>query len=93
MIVPVYSAGVMIVSFSIGSSMWSMNWGSGMSEGLSTGKLSPFVRWAMYSTEGAVAISESPNSRSRRSRTMSMCNRPKNPQRKPKPSAALVSGS
>ena len=39
MIVPVYSAGVMIVSFSIGSSMWSMYCGSGMAEGLSTARL------------------------------------------------------
>ena len=41
MIVPVYSAGVMMVACSTGSSMWSMFCGAGSSEGLSTRELGP----------------------------------------------------
>ena len=40
-----------------------------------------------YSTDGAVAIRVRSNSRSRRSRTISMCSSPRNPQRNPKPRA------
>jgi hypothetical protein len=49
------------------------------------------VTW--YTTPGAVAISARSNSRSSRACTMSACSRPRKPQRKPKPSASLVSGS
>jgi hypothetical protein len=46
-----------------------------------------------YTTVGAVVIRSMSNSRSRRSCTMSMCSRPRKPQRKPKPSACETSGS
>src|SRR5260364_187532 len=42
---------------------------------------------------GAVVNSSMPNSRSSRSCTMSICNRPRRPQRKPEPSACDDSGS
>ena len=85
MTVPVYSLGVMMVAESIGSSMWSSRVASGSSVGLSTSSSVPSVRKARYSTLGAVAMSERSNSRSRRSRTISMCRRPRKPQRKPMP--------
>jgi len=43
-------------------------------------------------TKGTVVITVMLNSRSRRSWMISICNRPRKPQRKPKPSAALLSG-
>ena len=46
-----------------------------------------------YTTFGAVEIRSRSNSRSSRSREISMCSRPKNPQRNPNPSATEVSGS
>ncbi len=46
-----------------------------------------------YSTDGAEAMSSRLNSRSRRSWTISMWRRPRNPQRKPKPRAIDDSGS
>ena len=48
---------------------------------------SPSVLLTRYSTLGAVAMSARSNSRSRRSLTISMCSRPRKPQRNPKPSA------
>ena len=65
----------------------------GISDGFETSitEPSPLVMW--YSTDGAVEISDRPNSRSRRSRTISMWSRPRKPHRKPKPSAPDVSGS
>ena len=76
-----------------GSRISSMVPGSGMSEGLCTSSSSPLVSVTSNSTEGIVASSSRSYSRSRRSRTMSMCSRPRKPQRKPKPSASEVSGS
>ena len=70
-----------------------MRTGSGMSVGLWTGCTLPSVSVTSNSTEGIVAISSRSYSRSRRSRTMSMCSSPRKPQRKPKPSASEVSGS
>ena len=93
MTVPVYSLGVMMVAESIGSSMWSSRVASGSSVGLSTSSSVPSVRKARYATLGAVAMSERSNSRSRRSRTISMCRRPRKPQRKPMPRAWEDSGS
>ena len=93
MTVPVYSVGVMMVADSMGSSMWSMRLASGSSVGLSTSSSDPSVRKARYSTLGAVAMRERLNSRSRRSRTISMCSRPRKPQRKPMPRAWDDSGS
>ena len=46
-----------------------------------------------YSTLGAVEISSRSNSRSSRSRTISRWSSPRNPTRKPNPSATEVSGS
>ena len=66
---------------------------SGMSVGEWTIASLPLVSVTSYSTLGVVASSSRSYSRSRRSRTMSMCSRPRKPQRKPKPSAWLVSGS
>ena len=93
MTVPVYSAGSSIVAWRNGSSMRSSFWGGGISDGLWTWTVVPSVWWARYSTDGAVAIRVRLNSRSRRSRTISMCNSPRKPQRNPKPSAPEVSGS
>ncbi len=70
-----------------------MRAGSGMSVGLWTGITEPSVSVISNSTDGIVAISSRSYSRSRRSRTMSMCSRPRKPQRKPNPSASEVSGS
>ena len=64
-----------------------------MAAGLSTSMTVPFVVCTRYSTDGAVAMRLRSNSRSRRSRTISMCSRPRKPQRKPKPRAPDVSGS
>ena len=63
-----------------------------MSAGLSTTSSVPSVRWIRYSTLGAVAMRARPNSRSRRSLTISMCSSPRKPHRNPKPSAPDVSG-
>ena len=93
MIVPVYSDGLMIVTLSNGSSMWSIVLRLGHGRGVVDDQACPpLVRWATYSTDGAVAMSERSNSRSRRSRTISMCNRPRKPQRNPKPRAVARLG-
>ena len=92
MTVPTYSAGVMIVSRSSGSSMKSTFCCGGISEGFEITSTLPFVKCATYPTDGLVAIIERLNSRSSRSRTISICNRPRKPQRKPNPSATDVSG-
>ena len=76
-----------------GSSMPASLLGGGMSAGLSTSTTSPVVRWARYSTDGTVAMRLRLNSRSSRSRTISMCSRPRKPHRNPKPSTPDVSGS
>ena len=67
--------------------------GSGKSLGLWTGITVPSVSVTSYSTLGIVVSSSRSYSRSRRSRTMSMCSSPRKPQRNPKPSASEVSGS
>ena len=85
---------VTTVSLTHGSSIASMSTGAGSRAGLSTATLPrPRVRTTWYSTEGADAIRLRPNSRSRRSWTISMWSRPRNPQRKPNPSARELSGS
>ena len=73
--------------------MKSMLCGIGKSAGLSISSTTPLVRCTRYSTLGAVAMSDRLNSRSKRSFTISMCRRPRNPQRKPKPSAPDDSGA
>ena len=90
---PTNSFGAMIEAWMNGSRISSIVPGSGMSEGLCTSSSSPFVSVTSNSTDGIVASSSRSYSRSRRSRTMSMCSSPRKPQRKPKPSASEVSGS
>ena len=93
MICPMYSLGARIEARMYGSRTSAMRTGSGMSVGLWTGIIEPSVSVTSNSTDGIVAISSRSYSRSRRSRTMSMCSSPRNPQRKPNPSASEVSGS
>ena len=69
------------------------NFHGGSSDGFDTTCSEPSVLVMWYSTDGAVEMSDRPNSRSSRSRTISMWSRPRKPQRKPKPSAPEVSGS
>src|SRR5437773_12214565 len=59
--------------------------------GFSTSSTAPSVLWTWYSTFGTVLIRSRLNSRSSRSRTISMWSRPRNPQRKPKPRATDAS--
>ena len=82
----------MMVARIHGSSMWSITLPSGMSTGLCSSCTSPLVRWMRYTTDGAVAIRSRSNSRVSRSWMISRCSSPRKPQRKPKPSAAEVSG-
>ena len=93
MIAPMYSVGVSTVTLTYGSSMLAISLGVGIADGLSTISTRPSTSSSWYSTLGAVATSDRSYSRSSRSRTISMCSRPRNPQRKPKPSAPDVSGS
>src|SRR5215204_2466940 len=67
--------------------------GERIADGLSTSTTEPSARCTRYATDGAVATRLRSNSRSSRSRMISMCSRPRNPQRKPKPRAPEVSGS
>src|SRR5690606_24788590 len=78
-----------------GSSTRSNFEGSGKSDGLLTtnGVSGSFLVYAKYETLGTVVITVMLNSRSKRSWIISMCNIPKNPQRKPNPNAADDSGS
>ncbi len=65
----------------------------GISAGLCTSTTSPVRFVARYATVGAVMSRSRSNSRSSRSRTISMCSSPRKPQRNPNPSACEVSGS
>ena len=76
-----------------GSSIQSISLAGGISLGLSTTTSSPPMRCTRYSTDGAVAIRLRSNSRSSRSRMISMWSRPRKPQRNPNPSAPEVSGA
>ena len=90
---PMYWLGVTRLSLTQGSSMTSMSVGFGSSAGLSTTTVAAAVgQLTWYSTDGAEAMRSRPNSRSSRSWTISMWSRPRNPQRKPKPSATELSG-
>ena len=73
--------------------MWSISVISGSPDGLCTSRQAPLLVNTLYETLGTVVITFISNSRSRRSCTISMCNIPRKPQRKPKPSAADDSGS
>ena len=66
---------------------------SGMRDGLSIWITLLSRSTTSYTTEGAVVMMSISNSRSSRSCTISMCSKPKKPQRKPKPSACETSGS
>src|SRR5216117_967224 len=77
----------------VGPSTWSTVEPCGMRLGFSTSSTAPSVLWTWYSTFGTVLIRSRLNSRSSRSRTISMWSRPRNPQRKPKPRATDDSGS
>ncbi len=90
---PMYSRGQMIVAWMKGSRISAIRAGSGMSEGLWTSSSLVGVSVTWKPTDGIVASSSRSYSRSRRSRTMSMCRRPRKPTRKPKPRASEVSGS
>ena len=52
---------------------------------------SPFLSFSLYTTPGAVEMMSRPNSRRRRSWTISMWSSPRNPQRNPNPSASELS--
>src|SRR5471032_1638862 len=88
-----YSCGMYRLTVTMGSRISSMRDGSGIRDGLSTFSTVPSRMTTSYTTVGAVVIRSMSNSRSRRSCTISMCSRPRKPQRKPKPSACDTSGS
>ena len=90
---PMYSVGAMMRALTNGSSMLAMTAAGGISAGFSTSISVPSVLCTWYSTLGTVVTRSRSNSRSSRSCTISMCSRPRNPQRKPNPSAVEVSGS
>ncbi len=81
------------LTVTIGSRMFSIRLGSGILAGFSTISLVLSRMSTSYTTVGAVVMRSMSNSRSRRSCTISMCSRPRKPQRKPKPSACDTSGS
>ncbi len=90
---PTNSDGVRIIAVMTGSSSFAIRPASGSFAGLSISCTSPSVVVTRYSTPGAVVTRSMLYSRSSRSWTISMCSRPRKPQRNPKPSAADVSGS
>ena len=90
---PTYSCGMYRLTVTIGSRTSVILVVSGIFDGLSTFRMLPSRISTSYTTVGAVVIRSMSNSRSRRSCTISMCNRPRKPQRKPKPSACDTSGS
>ena len=90
---PMYSAGHMMRARTYGSCTSSITTAGGMSAGFSTSNSVPSVLVTWYSTLGTVVTRSRSYSRSSRSCTISMCRSPRNPQRKPKPSAVDVSGS
>ena len=89
-----YSFGVRMVAVMTGSSIFAMRTGVGQLR-----RVVDLVHARRRSssrrsdTPGAVVIRSRSNSRSSRSWTISMCSRPRKPQRNPKPSAVDVSGS
>ena len=90
---PTYSWGRKITALMIGSRTSSTLEASGSLDGLETCSTVPSFISTSYTTVGAVVMRFMSNSRSRRSWTISMCRRPRKPQRKPKPSACETSGS
>src|SRR6185312_8328163 len=75
-----------------GSSTASIRLGSGQSAGLWMLCVSPPLSRTSYTTDGAVVMRSRSYSRVSRSWMISRWRRPRKPQRKPKPSAALVEG-
>ena len=92
-ILPIYSGFVIICALIKGSKITSILVGSGISVGLFTIIFSPFTVVASKLTLGTVVITVWLNSLSKRSCIISMCNKPRKPQRKPKPKACDVSNS
>jgi len=90
---PINFDGVITEILTKGYSSFSITTGDGRSVGLMIVSFSPLVVVTMKLTPGAVTTRDKENSRSRRSRIMSMCNRPRKPQRKPCPNRGLDSGS
>ena len=92
MIVPMNSLGLMIVILTTGS-YTVRTLPAGQTDGFVTIVSAPSSSTTRYTTFGEVEIRSRSNSRSSRSRLISMCKRPRKPQRKPNPSATDVSGS
>ena len=82
-----------MVAFTTGSYTSAILPPVGYSEGFVTSSSAPLSMITRYTTLGAVEMRSRSNSRSRRSRTISRCSRPRKPIRNPKPSALEVSGS
>ena len=89
---PIYSLWVMIEARIKGSSIFSITAMSGKPAGLCTSVKPPFLSYTLYDTLGTVVMTSMLNSRLRRSCTISMCSKPKKPQRKPNPNATDDSG-
>ena len=83
MIAPTNSWGVITWASTIGSSIQSISCTGGRFVGLSMNTVSPSVFTTLYTTLGAVVTRSRSNSRSSRCWMISMCRRPRNPQRKP----------
>ena len=77
----------------IGSCISRTSPGDGNKDGLEMEIVSPVRKTISYTTVGAEVMRFKLYSRSKRSCTISMCKRPRKPQRKPKPSASELSGS
>ena len=90
---PTNSWGTRMLAVMYGSRTSAISFGGGSEAGLSINRVSPSVVTISKTTVGAVEMRFRPYSRSRRSCTISMCSRPRKPQRKPKPSAAEDSTS
>ena len=84
---PMDSDGVIMRALRIGSEIVSNIVGSGICRGLSRSLTDPSFSFSLYTTPGLVEMMSRLNSRRRRSCTISMWSRPRNPQRKPKPRA------
>ena len=75
----------MTLAFRTGSAIDTISAAGGSSDGLETTTSDPSPRVTWYSTDGAVEMSERSNSRSSRSRTISMWSRPRKATPEPEP--------
>jgi hypothetical protein len=91
MMLPMYSAGRITLIRTHGSRISVSSSRRGMRAGRSTTCTVPSVRTASYVTFGAVWMIGMLFSRSSRYWMISMCSSPRNPHRKPNPSASEVS--